>query len=160
VTQGNGLVGDHHGRGWPTADATASAQRSAILDIACTTGWLDPGEEAKNLTWVRTFYRDLFADTGGVPVPGEAYDGAVATYERVGKQYAQQGFALKAIAVYKQIREIIAKHVPQLEERYAHGIVTTTLVPPHSPSPTHSSPPSARARSRRRAARVAAVECS
>jgi tetratricopeptide (TPR) repeat protein len=50
----------------------------------------------------------------------EAYDGAVATYERVGKQYAQQGFALKAIAVYKQIREIIAKHVPQLEERYAH----------------------------------------
>jgi tetratricopeptide (TPR) repeat protein len=50
----------------------------------------------------------------------EAYDGAVATYERVGKYYAQQGFALKAIAVYKQIREIIAKHVPALEERYAH----------------------------------------
>jgi tetratricopeptide (TPR) repeat protein len=50
----------------------------------------------------------------------EDFAGAVATYERVGKQYAQQGFALKAIAVYKQIREIIAKHVPQLEERYAH----------------------------------------
>jgi hypothetical protein len=57
-------------------DATASAQRDAILDIACTTGWLDPGEEAKNLAWVRAFYRDLFAESGGVPVPGEAYDGA------------------------------------------------------------------------------------
>jgi FAD binding domain-containing protein/berberine-like enzyme len=57
-------------------DATASAQRSAILDIACTTGWLDPGEEAKNLAWVRAFYRALFAESGGVPVPGEAYDGA------------------------------------------------------------------------------------
>jgi aclacinomycin oxidase len=57
-------------------DATASAQRAAILDIACTTGWLDPREEAKNLTWVRAFYRELFAETGGVPVPGEAYDGA------------------------------------------------------------------------------------
>lgn len=57
-------------------DATASAQRDAILDIACTTGWLDPGEEAKNLTWVRAFYRELFAETGGVPVPGEAYAGA------------------------------------------------------------------------------------
>ena len=57
-------------------DATASAQRAAILDIACTTGWLDPEEEAKNLTWVRSFYRDLFAETGGVPVPGDAYDGA------------------------------------------------------------------------------------
>ena len=57
-------------------DATASAQRDAILDIACTTGWLDPREEAENLTWVRAFYRDLFAESGGVPVPGEAYAGA------------------------------------------------------------------------------------
>jgi FAD binding domain-containing protein/berberine-like enzyme len=56
-------------------DATASAQRGAILDTACTTGWLDPHEEVKNLTWVRAFYRDLFAESGGVPVPGEAYDG-------------------------------------------------------------------------------------
>ncbi len=45
---------------------------------------------------------------------------AISTYETVGKLYAHQGFALKAIAVYKQIREIIAKHVPQLEERYWH----------------------------------------
>jgi hypothetical protein len=57
-------------------DATASAQRDAILDIACTTGWMDPRDEAKNLAWVRAFYRDLFAESGGVPVPGEAYDGA------------------------------------------------------------------------------------
>jgi len=57
-------------------DATAAAQRDAILYIACTTGWLDPHEEAKNLAWVRAFYRNLFADTGGVPVPGEVYDGA------------------------------------------------------------------------------------
>ena len=57
-------------------DATASAQRDSILDMACTTGWLDQRDEAKNLRWVRTFYRDLFADSGGVPVPSEAYDGA------------------------------------------------------------------------------------
>jgi hypothetical protein len=57
-------------------DATASAQRGSILDIACNTGWLDPREEEKNLKWVRAFYRDLFAESGGVPVPGESYDGA------------------------------------------------------------------------------------
>jgi FAD/FMN-containing dehydrogenase len=57
-------------------DATASAQRESILDIACTTGWVDPQDEAKNLTWVRALYLDLFAESGGVPVPGEAYDGA------------------------------------------------------------------------------------
>jgi aclacinomycin oxidase len=55
---------------------TASVQRDAILDMACNTGWLDPRDEAKNLAWVRAFYRDLFAESGGVPVPGEAYDGA------------------------------------------------------------------------------------
>jgi FAD/FMN-containing dehydrogenase len=59
-----------------TPDATAAAQRGSILDMACTTGWLDPREEAANLAWARGFYRDLFAESGGVPVPGEAYDGA------------------------------------------------------------------------------------
>ncbi len=50
----------------------------------------------------------------------EAYPDAIGTYERVGKFYAVQGFALKAIAVYKQIRELIAKHAPQLEDKYGH----------------------------------------
>jgi hypothetical protein len=57
-------------------DATASAQRDSILDMACTTGWLDPREEATNLAWVRAFYRELFQESGGVPVPSEAYGGA------------------------------------------------------------------------------------
>ncbi len=48
------------------------------------------------------------------------YPNAIAMYERVGKHYAHHGFALKAIAVYKQIKELIVKHAPQLEERYAH----------------------------------------
>ena len=57
-------------------DATASAQRGSILDIACNAGWLDSRDEAKNLAWVRAFYHELFADTGGVPVPGDRYDGS------------------------------------------------------------------------------------
>jgi len=55
---------------------TASSRRSAIFDMACNAGWIDPAEEEKSLRWVRAFYRELFADSGGVPVPGEAYDGA------------------------------------------------------------------------------------
>ena len=54
------------------SDATASAQRGSILDLACSTGWLDPREEEQNLRWARAFYRELFAETGGVPVPGDA----------------------------------------------------------------------------------------
>ena len=49
-----------------------------------------------------------------------AFADAVATYDRVGRHYAQQGFALKAIAVYKQIREIIVRRVPELESQYEH----------------------------------------
>jgi aclacinomycin oxidase len=65
------------------SDATASAQRDAILDTACNVGWVDPADEAKNLAWVRAFYRELFADTGGVPVPGDAYAGAFINHPDV-----------------------------------------------------------------------------
>jgi aclacinomycin oxidase len=64
-------------------DATASAQRDAILDLACNTGWLDPADAARNLAWIRAFYRDLFADSGGVPVPGDAYAGAFINHPDV-----------------------------------------------------------------------------
>jgi FAD binding domain-containing protein/berberine-like enzyme len=57
-------------------EATASSQRGSILDLACSTGWIDPADEARNLLWCRDFYRQLFSDTGGVPVPGQSYDGA------------------------------------------------------------------------------------
>jgi hypothetical protein len=65
------------------SDATASAQRGSILDTACNAGWLEQQDEAKNLKWVRDFYRELFADTGGVPVPGDAYDGALINHPDV-----------------------------------------------------------------------------
>jgi hypothetical protein len=62
------------------SDATAACQRSAIIDLACSAGWLDAGEDERNLKWVRRFYRDLFAESGGAPVPGEAYDGVMINH--------------------------------------------------------------------------------
>ncbi len=47
---------------------------------------------------------------------------AISTYERVGNYYSEQGFAVKAVAVYKQIREIIQKHAPHLEDRFGHVV--------------------------------------
>jgi len=64
-------------------DATASAQRDSILTTACTVGWLAPADEARNLAWVRALYRDMFADTGGVPVPGAVCDGAMINHPDV-----------------------------------------------------------------------------
>jgi len=59
---------------------TAAVQRNAIMDIACSAGWQDAAEEKKYLDWVRNCYRDLFANTGGVPVPGDTYGGCLIAH--------------------------------------------------------------------------------
>jgi FAD/FMN-containing dehydrogenase len=64
-------------------DATASAARDSILATSCTAGWGSPGDEERSLAWVRAFYRELYADTGGVPVPGEACAGAMINHPDV-----------------------------------------------------------------------------
>lgn len=48
------------------------------------------------------------------------FAGAVATYDQVAQYYTTQGFQLKAIAVFKQVRELIKKHAPDLAARYSH----------------------------------------
>lgn len=50
------------------------------------------------------------------------FPGAIASYDHVAAYYASQGYALKAIAVLKQIRELIRKHAPDQAERYAHVV--------------------------------------
>jgi len=57
---------------------------------------------------------------GDLQLKMEAFADAIVTYERVGKFYSASGFSLKAVAVYKQIREIVVRNVPQLEDKYAH----------------------------------------
>jgi len=45
---------------------------------------------------------------------------AIATYDRVALYYAGRGFSLKAVAVLKQIGELIERHAPQLADQYSH----------------------------------------
>ena len=65
------------------SDATASPQRDSILTTSCSAGWGSPNDELSTIAWVRAFYRDMFADTGGVPVPGEVCDGAMINHPDV-----------------------------------------------------------------------------
>lgn len=48
------------------------------------------------------------------------YTAAIATYDQVARLYATQGFQVKAIAVFKQVRELLRKHAPDLAPRYGH----------------------------------------
>ena len=61
-------------------DATAASQRASVIDSAIFCGWMDAADEATSLAWVREMYREVFAETGGVPVPGDATEGALITH--------------------------------------------------------------------------------
>ncbi|MGW0737857.1 FAD-binding oxidoreductase [Streptomyces sp. NPDC002851] len=61
-------------------DATASAHRDAVLNVVFLNSWQDPASDATNVDWLRRMYRDVFIDTGGVPVPGRDSDGAYVGY--------------------------------------------------------------------------------
>ncbi len=64
---------------------------------------------------VRTLLR-----VGDLRLKAEQYIEAITTYETVGQSYLQQKALPKALAVFKQIREIVKKHVPHLEDRFGH----------------------------------------
>lgn len=50
----------------------------------------------------------------------QQFSEAIGTYDRVAQFYSAQGFSVKAVAVFKQMREIIQKHAPHLEDRFGH----------------------------------------
>ncbi|UQA94560.1 FAD-binding oxidoreductase [Streptomyces halobius] len=61
-------------------EATAVAQRDAVMKVIFLTTWTEESDDAAQLAWIRDFYRDVYADTGGVPVPGEVSDGSYINY--------------------------------------------------------------------------------
>ncbi|GAB3174267.1 BBE domain-containing protein [Myceligenerans halotolerans] len=60
--------------------ATAVAQRDSVLKLLAQSFWTAPGDDDENVRWTRELYQDLFADTGGVPVPGDVTDGCYINY--------------------------------------------------------------------------------
>ncbi|MER6030372.1 FAD-binding oxidoreductase [Streptomyces sp. NPDC001851] len=61
-------------------DATAVAQRDSVMKVTYETYWYDESDDAANIAWVRGIYADVYAATGGVPVPGERTDGCYVNY--------------------------------------------------------------------------------
>ncbi|NKQ23646.1 FAD-binding oxidoreductase [Streptomyces galbus] len=61
-------------------DATASVHRDSAFKALWGIFWTDPAREADCLAWIRGAYGDVFAATGGVPVPGVATDGCYVNY--------------------------------------------------------------------------------
>ena len=61
-------------------DATASIQRNAIMTMVCVSGWADANEKDKYLETLPAIYHDLFAGTGGLPIPNEMTGGCIIAH--------------------------------------------------------------------------------
>ncbi|MFE6601818.1 FAD-binding oxidoreductase [Streptomyces albidoflavus] len=64
-------------------DATAVPQRDSVMKLQYLAFWQDAAEDDRHLAWVREFYRDVYAATGGVPEPGRVTDGCFVNYADV-----------------------------------------------------------------------------
>ncbi|MBN3932787.1 FAD-binding protein [Streptomyces verrucosisporus] len=60
--------------------STATAQRDSVLKAAYMSVWADASEDETNIGLLRAMYRDVYADTGGVPVPNDDNDGSYINY--------------------------------------------------------------------------------
>ncbi|ARQ70005.1 FAD-dependent oxidoreductase [Streptomyces marincola] len=61
-------------------DATASAQRGSVIQVFLMNTWQDPADDAAGVDWMRRLFRDLYAKSGGVPVPGEDHEGCYINF--------------------------------------------------------------------------------
>lgn len=55
--------------------ATAVPHRDSVMLASFSNYWSDAADETRQLQWVRELYRDVYATTGGVPVPNGVTDG-------------------------------------------------------------------------------------
>jgi FAD binding domain-containing protein/berberine-like enzyme len=74
-------IASYGGRTNAVASAdTATAQRDSVMKLNFITAWTDPARDEPNIRWLRELYRDMFAETGGVPAPNEVTDGCFVNY--------------------------------------------------------------------------------
>jgi hypothetical protein len=62
------------------SDVTASPHRDALLLLLYQNHWTAAAEDGVNVAWLREFFAEMYADTGGVPVPNAVTDGSYINY--------------------------------------------------------------------------------
>ncbi|MET7771181.1 FAD-binding protein [Nocardia sp. NPDC005366] len=62
------------------ADATAVPARDSFMKVLVHAAWRLPGDDDRYVAWAREMFRDVYADTGGVPVPNEFNGGSYINY--------------------------------------------------------------------------------
>jgi len=111
-------------RRWRTSPSNVAIDREKLLQSAAK--FAEKKKYDKAIAEYRRIVESDPTDTRTMLKIGDLqsrmldFQGAIQTYNQVAEQYAKDGFFLKAIAVYKQIRELIKKHAPELATRFSH----------------------------------------
>ncbi|WP_058043435.1 FAD-binding oxidoreductase [Streptomyces roseifaciens] len=109
-------------------EATAVAQRDSILKAVYLTGWEPEDDAGPRLSWVRDFYRAVYADSGGVPVPGAVSDGSFINYpdtDLADSAWNASGTPWQSLYYkqhYPRLQRIKARWDPRNEFRHALSI--------------------------------------
>ncbi|MFF5503285.1 FAD-binding oxidoreductase [Streptomyces roseolus] len=64
----------------PAPSATGYPHRESFFKMMWMSLWNDPAEDAAYVAWNRQCYAEVYADTGGVPVPNAVTDGCYVNY--------------------------------------------------------------------------------
>ncbi|WP_405178105.1 FAD-binding protein [Nocardia sp. NBC_01377] len=62
------------------ADATAVSARNSFMKLLIHAAWRIPGDDDRQIAWAREMFRDVYAATGGAPVPNESNGGSYINY--------------------------------------------------------------------------------
>ncbi|WP_405132898.1 FAD-binding oxidoreductase [Nocardia sp. NBC_01388] len=62
------------------ADATAVPARDSFMKMLIHAAWRLPWDDERYVAWAREMYRDVYAETGGTPVPDESNGGSYINY--------------------------------------------------------------------------------
>ncbi|UVS81477.1 putative FAD-linked oxidoreductase YvdP [Actinokineospora sp. UTMC 2448] len=107
-------------------DATATAQRDSVLKAAFMSVWGDEADDHDRIGRLREFYRDVYAETGGVPVPGERSDGSYINYPDIDladPEWNTSGVPWSTLYYkdnYPRLQQVKAKYDPR--DVFHHGL--------------------------------------
>lgn len=98
---------------------TAVAERDSVALLSVGNFWDNPAEDEKHVTWTRTLYRDLFAATGGVPVPNDRTGGCYVNWpdpDLLDQEWNRSGVPWSELyygANYKKLQEVKRRWDPR-----------------------------------------------
>ncbi|WP_460698867.1 FAD-dependent oxidoreductase [Nocardia thraciensis] len=100
-------------------EATAMPARDCCMKMLIHAAWRLPEDDARHVGWARQMYRDLYADTGGAPVPGDRHGGSYINYpdpDLADPQWNSSGLPWHAFyygANYPRLQRVKARWDPE-----------------------------------------------